>query len=310
MFSRYVKGQSKDDCAVVPAGRDYLLISTDSLNESGHFPDGTTPEMAGRFFATVNLSDIAAMAGIPLYFVTAYTLREDVDMDYLERFEESMSRQLRRFHTELLGGDLKQGQSNVFSGTIIGRQRKSLTTLRSRIRKGQLVAVTNTLGEQASGYIFYKHGYSRSLGLKLLFSAEPRVKEALKIAEHGGAQFMMDLSDGLFSSIAQVKHDYGIGFKIVGGDDIPAGKHVDKASFISGLTRTEIACNFGGGEYELLFTVPQARYREFAQAMEDEGISVTFIGETWDGDNIIFENGSWRRITQQGGYEHFMPKPA
>ena len=56
-----------DDCAVMPAGEGELLFSTDLLMEGVHFlRSESSPEDVGWKAAAVNLSDIAAMGGIPV----------------------------------------------------------------------------------------------------------------------------------------------------------------------------------------------------------------------------------------------------
>ena len=59
------KQRDIDDCAVLNCGDMDLLLSTDLITRATHLPEGTSPFLAGKFFAAINLSDIAAMAGIP-----------------------------------------------------------------------------------------------------------------------------------------------------------------------------------------------------------------------------------------------------
>ena len=61
-----VVGAGDDDCAVIDIeqGRDgnrYLVMTTDALHASTHFPPGITPFQMGWSAVAVNLSDIAAM---------------------------------------------------------------------------------------------------------------------------------------------------------------------------------------------------------------------------------------------------------
>ncbi|WP_297217784.1 thiamine-phosphate kinase [Thermoplasma sp.] len=295
----------KDDCSYIDEGDHYILITTDVIRKETHIPDGTDPELAGRFMASINLSDIAAMAGVPQYFMTAYSLDPDLDMDYVESIERGMMSVLRKYSVDFIGGDMKEGDDLTLTGIAIGRQTKKLTRKRSDIAKGQMVGYTNRIGRAASGYIFYKSGYDRKRGIFMLLGVEPRITEAIKMSEYG-AKFMMDLSDGLYSSLDQMKQDYGVGFRIV-RDEIVFDESVSKASEISGSDVYDISANYGG-DYEILFTVDESDYKDFQAAMDSEHIEVHFIGETWEGDNIIFDGRSWHRIVGRG-YEHFSEKP-
>lgn len=297
--------QEKDDCALLDLEEKYLLISTDSISTSTHIPIGTKPEQIGSFFASLNLSDIAAMAGEPIGFMTAFSFDSEVEFEHFEGIGKGIKKVLSKYNVELMGGDMKEGPNEVMNGIAIGMQDKKLTRKRSDIRKGQIVAVTNSLGRAAAGYVFYRSGFRKSLGIDLMLNFEPKIKEAITISEYGG-KFMMDLSDGLFSSIYQMKHDYGLGFKIV-EDELKPNKYVEKAADLSGATMTTLMAGYGG-DYELFFTIENKDYPDFRAAMESEKIDVSFIGDVWDGDNMIFDGSRWNLITEKG-YEHFSERP-
>lgn len=305
LFKMHNIRQEKDDCALIDMGEKYLLISTDSISSHTHVPVGTPPELIGSFFASLNLSDIAAMAGEPVGFMTAFSFEPDVDVDYFEGIGAGIDKVLSKYGVELLGGDMKEGPNQVMNGVAIGMQNKKLTRKRSDIKKGQIVGITNSLGRAAAGYVFYRSGFKKSLGIKLMLDFEPRINEAIKISEHGG-KFMMDLSDGVFSSIHQMKHDYGLGFKIV-EDELKPDKYVQKAADISGASMTDLTAGYGG-DYELLFTIDNSSYGDFAKAMEAEKIDVSFIGEVWEGENMLYDGSRWNLITNKG-YEHFSKSP-
>src|SRR5262249_55495008 len=64
-----------DDCAVLAAGAEPWLVTTDMLLEGSHFRIAETgPERVGRKAMAVNLSDIAAMAGRPVAAVISVGL--------------------------------------------------------------------------------------------------------------------------------------------------------------------------------------------------------------------------------------------
>jgi thiamine-monophosphate kinase len=295
----------KDDCAFVPSGRNYLLFTTDQVSFDSNIPQGTNPELIGSFLASINLSDIAAMAGIPDNFLASLSVPTDYESSFIESLYAGMKGVLSKFNTQLIGGDTKEAGTFVASGFAVGHQLKNKTCFRSSARKGQVLGVTNRLGKSGSGYIFWTRKYRKATGIRMMLDVAPRIREA-QILSDLGVRFITDLSDGLFSSAWQMKEDYGIGFKIV-EDEIPLDPSVDRASKISGNSTTQIAAAFGG-DYELLFSIDNGSFSTFKRNVEGSGIDVSFIGEVWDGDNIIFNGESWRPILSRG-YEHFRPIP-
>jgi thiamine-monophosphate kinase len=296
--------KDKDDCALIKSGDSYMLLSTDLITRQTHLPEGTEPFLAGKFFAAINLSDIAAMAGIPMGLLVSLSVSPDYEIEFLKEFYRGINYELNKFQAKLLGGDTKEGYDFTASGTIVGNQLPDLVRKRSDISPGQYLFVTNSLGSAGSGYIYYKYGVDRRKGIEKMLDIEPRINEALKISAHGG-RFMMDLSDGVYASINQMYSDFGIGFKIY-GDKIPLDQSVKSAASISGFSGNDIALSFGG-DYELLFTIEKTDIEKFTGAMTDEKIAVHCIGETYNGNNVIYD-GSWIPI-KNIGYEHFNKVP-
>jgi len=297
--------QEKDDCAVIKFKNENILTSTDSVSIPTHFFPEVKPSTMGSFLAAINLSDIAAMAGIPESFLLSLQIPGDYQYSFLEEFVRGLTKTLRSYRTKLDGGDTKEGTYFEATGFVMGFQKPSKTLTRSRIRKNQVLCTTNKMGKTASGYIFYRTSYRKELGLKIMYDIKPRIREASLISEYGG-KFMMDLSDGLYSSISQMKRDYGIGFRIV-EDELPMDSHVNRAASLSGASPRDIMCKFGG-DYELLFTIDNSGYRDFKDAMESNRLDVSYIGDTWAGENMMFDGDSWTTLNDPG-YEHFSPKP-
>ncbi|HKJ96185.1 MAG TPA: AIR synthase related protein, partial [Thermoplasmataceae archaeon] len=84
LMSMHSKQVPKDDCALIEDGEDYLLLSTDVITPLTHAPKGASPEQIGSFFANINLSDIAGMAGEPIGFMSAYSASPDTDIEFFE----------------------------------------------------------------------------------------------------------------------------------------------------------------------------------------------------------------------------------
>ncbi|MFG1415630.1 MAG: thiamine-monophosphate kinase [Thermoplasmataceae archaeon] len=294
-----------NDCIEIPLGKKKLLVSTDSVSYDTNIPAGASADQIGRFLAAINLSDIAAMAGNPIGMLSSFNLPGKTDSEFVLKLVESIDNELKLFDAEYLGGDTKESSVMILSGTIIGEQAERLIRRRSDIRPDQVLCVTGDLGKAAAGYTFYRLGYRKKLGIDLLMNIVPRVREAKIISENGG-KFMTDLSDGIFESIYRAKRDFGIGFRLV-QDEIPVNENVKKAIQLSGGTLNDMTLSFGG-DYEILFTIENENYADFKSAMESEKIHVSYIGDTWKGDNIIFDGRSWSQIVG-GGYQHFAPAP-
>ncbi|KJE49371.1 MULTISPECIES: thiamine-phosphate kinase [Acidiplasma] len=298
------RDREPDDCAVLNMGSFDLLLSTDVITRKTHIPEGASPEMAGSFFAAINLSDIAADAGIPVGFLVSLSISPDYDMEYLKRFYSGIYSKLSEFNIGIIGGDTKEGDDFTASGTIIGRQKPSLIRRRSDIAVNHYVLVTNSLGRSGAGYLFYKNSYKTEYGIKKMLEIHPRIMEA-QILSMAGARFMMDLSDGIYSSIYQMKHDYNIGFKI-DYNKIKKDPDVSRAAQISGVSESDIVMSFGG-DYELFFTVEKNNYDSFKNRINKYKIDAYIIGETYDGPNMVYYD-SWVNVNERG-YEHFLKDP-
>ena len=187
-------------------------------------------------------------------------------------------------------------EDNVFTGFCMGEQLKDRIRKRSDIGKEQIVCVTNSIGRVGAAFLNYKHGVDLKNSTEIV-RIEPRIHEAMELSKYG-ARFMMDISDGLFGSISQMRYDYGIGFRIV-QSELPLHQSVFKASERYGISALEIGCNIGG-DYELLFTIENDNYGDFSKKMNELGIQVSYIGTTWDGDNMIFDGEMWNNIDKKG----------
>lgn len=301
IFSSGNISQDPDDCSLIELKDEYLLFTTDSISEKSHIPELATPYEAGRFFGAVNLSDIAAMAGIPRSFMANYNLKKEMEIEYLEEFSRGLAGILNEHGVEYIGGDTKETTENIFVGFCIGKQKKKLVRKRSEIAPDQILCMTGSAGKAGAAYISYKNGIDIRESSRRMLDIKPRLDVAETISK-SGAKFMMDLSDGLFGCLSQMKHDYGIGFRIV-EHEVKTDSSVENVSKLTGVPVREISMNIGG-DYELLFTIENDHFGEFSREMEKNNIEVCYIGNTWKGGNIIFDGERWEEISRNG-WEHF-----
>ena len=96
-----------DDVAVIEMGSKVLLVTTDILIEDIHFNRSwIDPYSLGSKALAVNLSDIAAMGGIPKYFLISIGLTKDLPLSFISSFYRGLKKEAKRFRVELIGGCL------------------------------------------------------------------------------------------------------------------------------------------------------------------------------------------------------------
>ena len=96
------------------AGCD-LLITTDMLMDGRHFRlDQDGPEAVGYKALGVNLSDIAAMAGVPVAAVVSVALPRDRAVAVAQGLHAGMAALAERFGVDLVGGD-----TNAWDGPLV-----------------------------------------------------------------------------------------------------------------------------------------------------------------------------------------------
>ncbi|MEI6085375.1 MAG: AIR synthase related protein, partial [Verrucomicrobiota bacterium] len=71
-----------DDCAVLPGG---LLVTCDPVIEGVHFLKTAPPRQVGWKAMARNLSDIAAMGGLPKWAVVSLGLRPGTTVRYVQQ---------------------------------------------------------------------------------------------------------------------------------------------------------------------------------------------------------------------------------
>jgi thiamine-monophosphate kinase len=86
-------GAGEDDCAVIDidkakGGHKYLVVTTDTVQESTHFLAGISPFQIGWTSVAVNLSDVAAMGAHPFAFTIAMGIPAHTETAFVEEEKE------------------------------------------------------------------------------------------------------------------------------------------------------------------------------------------------------------------------------
>ena len=221
-----------DDCAVVASPGGVLLLAADAVVEGVH-ADLSVTSLAdlGWKALAVNVSDLAAMGGVPLHALVTVVLPAGRS---LEELYEGLLEASSAFGCPVVGGDLSGGPCLVVTVAVTGTV-EGAPVLRSGARPGDGLWVTGPLGaSEASRRTGVGRAHARPV---------PRVAEGTA-ARRAGATAMLDLSDGLALDVRRLADASGVGVVV---DDVPVA---EGATFDEAL---------GGGEdYELLAASPVA----------------------------------------------------
>src|SRR5262249_2816344 len=127
-----------DDAAILPStGRLRTLVTTDFLAEGVHFHARWTPGfLLGRKALAVNLSDIAAMGGVPLSFVFSAGFPSRLEPGYARAVARGLLSQARRFGVSLVGGDTGRARSLFLNIALLGAVERGREVRRSGARTG------------------------------------------------------------------------------------------------------------------------------------------------------------------------------
>jgi len=293
-----------DDCAALDFGEEYLLVSTDMISKKTHIPKIMTPWQIGWFVVAINLSDIAAKGGHPLGLVLSLGLPRDTSESYLEELTRGADACATTYNTSIIGGDTKENPSLTICGTVFGTVKKDEFMSRIGAKHGDIVAVTGTLGKAGGGISAMQSNMEDPRMLEGLLEPKPRLKEGMTLAREKVVTSCIDISDGLSSSLYQLKELNNVGFEI-DMKKIPLSQMLVKLAVENDkLDINEYSLHFGG-DYELLLTVPPDEFVKIQRIVEKIGNHLTNIGKVTENCDICAVDGSVKKTLPNKGYEHF-----
>jgi thiamine-monophosphate kinase len=297
-----------DDAAAWQGDSRVQLATTDLLIEGVHFTlDMTSWEELGWRAMAANLSDIAAMGGLPRYALVSLALPGQTEVDDVTALYKGMIGLAQQFGTAIVGGDVSSAPQLVINIAILGSSVSWDILTRSAARVGEKIAVTGYLGASAAGLEMLREhlsfdSESTSALREAFLKPYPRVVEGGILVEHGVIA-AIDISDGLISDLGHICEMSKVSARVE-IDKVPVHPAV-KAHFGDRALRMALS---GGEDYELLFT---ASTEVIDQVKEAVSCPVTVIGEIVAGEagevTLIDEKGS--RVYLPGtGWEHFGKK--
>ncbi len=302
-----------DDVAVVQFGRKYLLLTTDVLIEDVHFMRSwTNPYLLGKKSLAVNLSDIAAMGGIPKYFLISIGVPQTLSFTFISSFYRGLKEEAKKFNVDLIGGDTSLSEKLMINICLIGKGERGKLIFRKGAEVGDDLYVSGTLGDAALGLKFLEDKRMKKKPKGLIerhLAPTPRIELGQALAQQRLAHAMIDISDGLLSDTQHLLEESRVGARIW-EERLPLSKNYFR--WVRRYSREPYQLALRGGEdYELLFTAPKKVRTKISSLSHSLGLPVTCIGEILpenEGLQLIHRNGKIQVPTQLG-FDHFLKTP-
>ena len=296
-----------DDCAVWRGNTTNQLAKVDCQVEGVHFNlDIISWEDLGWKALAVNLSDIAAMGGIPENALVSLGLPQDTEVENVVSLYKGMLKLAKATGTAIAGGNMSGSAKIFIDVNVIGKtgNPEGQYLSRSSAQAGDLIAVTGWLGTSAAGL----EALTRKLKLDAKISdcfrqgfaqPQPRLEEGrLLVAK--GVKTCIDISDGLLADLGHVCQASEAG-AVIEIERLPIRDEV-KAAF--GESSIEMALS-GGEDYQLMFTAPAEVIK---RVQKDSAYPITLIGEMVAenvGQIILIDKEGKRVRAEPRGWDHF-----
>ena len=302
-----------DDCAVFgPYSGRVLLFTTDMLVEDIHFlRDKISPYQLGRKAIAVNLSDIAAMGGRPLYCLISLGIPVQMNVELIQDLYKGMKDICEHYRVNIVGGDTVGSPDKfIINVSLIGDAKEDEVIYRSGARPGDKIYLTGSVGDSSVGLKILKNEISppRSMGsyfLKVHNEPNALIETGRIIATSRLASSMIDLSDGLLSDLGHICKESSVGALLI-RSKIPLSSKLKLLASRASFNPLDHALS-GGEDYLLLLTVPEARSQDLELLFKDKRPSPLYlIGEIRkeEGIRMLNDNGSVEELGPKG-FNHF-----
>jgi len=316
-----------DDAAVVagPVPMDgqesyELLYTVDTMVENVHFTSNTMSfEHIGYKAMASNLSDIAAMGGIPLHALVAISIPQHVTAEQVKRIYDGIFQCANTFQVAVVGGDTTFSPHNlVLTITIIGQVEAGTALTRSGAQPGDMLVMTGVAGKSAAGLHLLMHPeqeefvpQEHSIQLKRNHQLpKPHIAQARLLRQSGVCHSLNDISDGLASEAAEIAQASLVDL-IIEEAKLPISDSLSRYASSCKLSMLDWIL-YGGEDYILVGTIMPQAYKELKRSFQQLGMQLYEIGyvevgsgEIWlEGTELSHQRKERKRIEHRG-YNHF-----
>ncbi len=305
-----VLGIGDDGAAFKVAPGKLALFTLDTLVENTHFKwNYTSPREIGWKALAVNISDIAAMGGMPTYCVVGLGLSGTLKIDLVDDLCKGLKEIADRYGIGVVGGDIVRSSEFFITVCLLGEVAQEEISPRSGAKVGDLIFVTGELGAAAAGLICLNTAHVNLASGKKEFLVQkhlrpsPRLKEGQWLAGRRLATAMIDISDGLISDLSHIREESRVG-AVLWEERIPMALPARELARSIGRPSLDWAL-YGGEDYELLFTASPDK-KELLEQEAD--FPVSCIGEVlkWE-KGMVLKDGEGRLVRiEEKKYNHLV----
>lgn len=306
-----------DDAAVIATGGELSLLSSDMLLEGIHFDLSYVPlKHLGYKAIAVNVSDIAAMNGIPEQLTVNLGLSNRFSVEAVEMIYEGINAACKDYKVDLVGGDTTASPSGlVISVSILGSVNKEKIVYRSTAKDKDILCVTGDLGAAYVGLQVMEREkqeflanpemqpqiekYDYIVGRQLRPKARMDIIHELDALEIVPTS-MIDVSDGLASDVFHLCKQSNLGVSIY-EDKLPIDKQAYETAAEFGIDPNACALN-GGEDYELLLTINQDDFEKIKNHPDIHTIG--YMQSPSKGRAFVTRNDNVVELKAQG-WKHF-----
>lgn len=319
-FTSYDRGEGislgiGDDCALINIPSECeLAITTDTQNEGIHFFKNTSPFLLGYKSLLVNVSDLAAMGAKPYCFTLSINLPE-ANEKFLEEFSRGLYTLASKLSLPLIGGNTSKGPLSI-TISAYGLVKKGCAMKRANAKVNDGIYVTGTLGLPAFAVDL---GYRSDAICKLMEKLSLN-KEYDSIFRHCYEKGMLienrctfaselnrlcscaiDISDGLIGDLSHILKASNTG-AVINIEELPKPSEFKEYNLPEDYQ--DHLCMYGGGDYELLFTMKEESELELYNLAQYFNVPIKRVGTVKNGTLELLKHGKMVDYREKP-FEHF-----
>ncbi|MBU7008437.1 thiamine-phosphate kinase [Phosphitispora fastidiosa] len=316
---RVVKGIGDDTAVMRQEPGRFLLMTTDMLVEDIHFSlKYFSLKAVGWKAMAVNVSDIAAMGGVPGFAAVSVSIPPDWEVEQVEELYSGLIDCSREYGIDIVGGDTVSSTKGLtVNVALTGYVEPDRVVYRSGASPGDIIMVTGPLGSSAAGlYVLNKPLPEDMPGMKPGMNRESevisahlypraRLREGRILGGSGCISAMNDISDGLASEVLEICLASSTGCELYEAS-LPITEAVSAVAEGAGVSPSQWAL-YGGEDFELVFTVKPDRLDSVTSALKEAGAFPCEVGRIAEPGRgcLLVDTGGRRREMKPRGYNHF-----